>query len=441
MNKLTPSRATRSAMFAAGLLFAGAAQAIDYGPFSLTGFAKVEAARVSNYCEDCEVNPAEARDRYWADEMVQGKSYGAGNTHQTLFQPYLGVKFDLPQGFKIEGLLSQRWRDGKPNFDGFLYEKNIALSHVDYGSVRIGAMPTRSWSVADYPYGTNLGLSYAWGSSGAAYGLLTGAIRVTTRPLDVAEGNLVLEATYDDGKSGWEQNKPKFWEFYAQYYKGDLVIDAMIQDTQNGTPSAFAQGPFTGLTPFPADDAKLGSSSQGIAMIMARYQMDSNWEISGGLRANRWSGAWAVITTPPNTNTGTGLVDEARWNNMFNVNWGPGNADCPCQGYAATSVDLLAGLRYRTGPWTAYTGMIHLGAAATANPTDRGQSNSMTQNTLGLNYNFRNGFELYGTLGYVRYARKGLAPLSMPANSAFSGVDSRLDTSGSWVLVGANYVF
>jgi hypothetical protein len=41
----------------------------------------------------------------------------------------------------------------------------------------------------------------------------------------------------------------------------------------------------------------------------------------------------------------------------------------------------------------------------------------------------------------VRYARKGLAPLSMPANSAFSGVDSRLDTSGSWFVLGANFVF
>ncbi len=430
-----PHRKTRLALLSAGLLLGGAAQAIDFGPFTLNGFAKAEANRVSSLCKNCAVEPNEARDRYWADELVQGKAYGAGDSHVVLMQPYLGVKFNVPAGFKVGALLSQRWRDGKEDFKGFWYDKNVFVSHDDYGSIRIGAMTTRAWSMADYPYGSNIGLADAWGSSGSGYGLLTRAVRVATRPLDVLEGDLVLEATYDPGKKGWSQNKPSFVELFAQYHKGDLVIDAIYQSAKNGTPSAFSHGPFTGLTPFPADDAKLGSSSQGIAMVMARYQVDARWEISGGLRANRWSGAWATITTP---GTGGGFD---QWNNMFNVDWSATNAACPCQGYPATSMDLTLGLRYRMGPWTVSTGYMHMGAAATANPTERGQSNAAQINTVGLNYNFRNGLEVYAMAGMVRYARKGLAPLTMPSHSAFTNIDSRVETSGNWLGAGAVYVF
>jgi hypothetical protein len=438
-NRLPPVRHLLAA--ATALVLAGAAQAIDFGPFSLTGFAKAEATPVWPYCKDCQVAAGEDKQRYWADQLRQDKSYGTHVATVTLFQPYLGVKFAVPGGFKVGALVSQRFRDGKEDFKGFYYDKNVYVSHDDYGSLRVGGMTTRGWSVADYPYGTNVGVADVWGSSGAGYGILTRAVRAATRPLDVLDGNLVLEATYDMGKKGWQQNKPEFLELFAQYAKGDLVVDAMYQLGKNGTPTAFTHGVFTGLTPFPQDDTKLGSSSQGIAMVMGRYQVDPNWEVSGGLRANRWSGAYAVVTTPPNTRTGTGLIDDARWNNMFNVDWSRDLGGGVFKGYPATSVDIMLGLRYRKGPWTGSTGMVHLGAASTANPSDRGQSNSATINTVGLNYNFRNGFEAYAGLGMVHYARLGLAPLSMPGNAAFTNVDSRVKTRGNWLTVGGVYVF
>jgi hypothetical protein len=140
---------------AAALGLAGSASAIDFGPFSLTGFAKVDVTRISSKCEpkDCQVEKFAGREFIWSDELVQGVGYGAGNTDVTLFQPYLGVKFDLPQGFKLSGLLSQRWRDGKEDFKGFWYDRNAGISHEDYGSLRIGAMTTRAWSMADFPFG------------------------------------------------------------------------------------------------------------------------------------------------------------------------------------------------------------------------------------------------------------------------------------------------
>ncbi len=442
MSTYKPSRAIRPTAIAAfigtALLSGGAAQAIDYGPFSLTGFAKAEAGRVSTQCKNCQVDPTANKQFIWADELVQGQAYSAGNAHVTLFQPYLGVKYDLPKGFKVQGLLSQRFRDGKADFPGFLYEGNVAVSHDDYGSIRVGAMTTRGWSVADYPYGSNVGVADIWGSAGAGYGVLTRAARVQTRPLDVLEGDLVLEATYDQGKSGWTINKPSFVELYAQYHKGDLVVDAVYQNSKNGTPSAFGHGVFTGLTPFPADDSKLGSSSQGIAMVMARYQVDGRIELSGGLRANRWSGAYARITRPSSTSASG--FDE--WNDPFNVDWSKDLGGGVYKGYPATSMDIMLGARYRfLGNWTASTGMVHLGAAATSNPSDRGQSNSATVNTLGLNYDFKNGLQLYTSGTLVRYAKRGLSPTSMPGNAAFTNIDSRLKSSGNSWLVGAVYTF
>jgi predicted porin len=328
--------------------------------------------------------------------------------------------------------VSQRWRDGKEDIPGFWYEKNFAISHDDYGSVRMGTMTTRTWSMADYPYGTNIGVADVWGSSGAGYGLLTKAVRYTSRKFDVAQGDLVVEASFDQGNRDFKIHKPKFLELFAQYYKGDLVIDAMFQDTRNGNPQAWSHGPFTSLTPDTADDAKLGGSGQSIAMVMGRYQLDSRIELSGGLRVNRWTGAYAVITVPG---------AQAQWNNMFNVDWNGQVNGVPNPGYAARSTDAMLGARYKMGPWTAHTGLAYLGKATTSNPSERGQSNAALINTLGLGYDTGRGLQVYGFVGVVNYARLGLAPMSMPSNSAFTNVDSRVTRSGNWAGLGAVYVF
>jgi predicted porin len=417
------------------LMTSVASHAIDFGPegmFSLTGFAKVEAQRGSNHCNDCQLFPQENKQRIWADDLVVGRPYGTSNTNVSLFQPWFGAKYDLGQGYKFNALVSQRWRDGKEDIPGFWYEKNMAISHDDYGSLRVGAMTTRTWSMADYPYGTNIGVADVWGSSGAGYGLLTKAVRYTSRVFDVAEGDLVLEASYDQGNRDFKIHKPQFLELYAQYHKGDLVVDAMYQDTRNGNPQAWSHGPFTSLTPNIEDDAKLGGSGQSIAMVMGRYQWDARLELSGGVRLNRWSGAYAVITAP-----GT----QAQWNNMFNVDWNGQLNGVPNPGYAATTTDVMLGARYKMGQWTAHTGLAYLGKANTKNPSERGQSNSALINTLGLGYDAGQGLQVYGFVGVVNYSKLGLAPMSMPGNSAFTNVDSRVTRSGNWAGVGAVYVF
>jgi len=429
-------RGVRVGLVAAGLaVLSTGSGAVDFGPFTLTGFIKNEFVRASRQCPTCQVEPLENKQRAWADALASGAPYDTGTTQVVLFQPWLAANFDLGQGVKLSGLLSQRRRDGGDDIPGFFYERNLALSREDLGRLAIGAMPARAWSVADYPYGSNVGQADPWASSGAGYGLLTRAVRYTSRLLDVAGGDLVLEATHDAGDTGFRIHEPRLLEVYAQYVKGDLVVDAIAQDARNGTPQAWGHGPFTGLTPFPADDAKLKDASQSIVMVMARYAIDSRWEVSGGVRHNRWSGADAIVTTAA---TGT---SSAQWNTMFNVDWGGTRNGVPNPGYSASSTDLMLGVRRRAGKWIASAGMTYLGTASTANPSERGQRNSAWIGTLGLNHDFGSGLQAYALAGVVRYGRLGLSPMSMPSNSAFSGVDSRVHRTGNWFGLGVVYTF
>jgi hypothetical protein len=416
------------------------AGAVEIGPFTLNAFLQGDVGRISADCKDnsCQVDPAATKQFIWADPVVQGKGYGAGTTSVTLFQPYLGVNFDLPQGFKISGLISQRWRDGKPDWPGYYYDLNVALSHEDYGSLRVGAMTTRGWSMADYPFGTDIGLGYPWSSSGSGYGLLTRAIRYTSPVLDFAEGDLVVEGTYDFGESGWQQNKPRFFELWVHYGSRDLAIDFIAQDTRNGTPSAFGQTPFTGLFYDNSFDGSLGGSGQGMAMLMARYNYSTKLDLFGGIRANRWSGAYAVLLQSRTANPGGYDI----WNNPFNVDWSTDLGGGVYKGYSAESIDAVIGARYRvTGDWVLYGGVLYLGKADTDNPSERGQSNSATLGTIGLEYDFGFGLRARTYAGVVHYGQKGLSPMSMASNSVFTDIDSRLVRTGSWFGAGLIYTF
>jgi len=410
------------------------AQAFEYGPFSLTGFAKVNLGYVSNGCTDCQRDTSAGRHFIWTDDLAFGREYGGLGTHSVQIQPNLGVKFDLPKGFTIAAAYSQRFRDGEPDLPGVVYERSVTLKHEYYGTVQIGNFPSRGWNRADYPYASDLGQT-AFSDAGAAYGILTRAVRYTSRELFVADGNLVLEASYDQGDTQFKKNKPQLIEFWGLWASGPLVVEAVAQSSKNGAPAAFAKAGFTGPTPFPErDDQKLGSSSQGMFMLLSKYQIGTAYEVSGGLRFNRWSGAYAVQLTPG---------AQAQWNNAFNVNWGGFDANgVPNPGYSARSMDLMLGLRKYVNPkLVAYSGLTYLGRATTDNPSERGQSNSALFGSLGARYAVGGGLSVSGAVNAVVYGRKGQAPLSMPAHNAFSEIDSRVADRGNWLSVEVNYQF
>jgi hypothetical protein len=412
------------------------AAAVEVGPLVINGFVKAEASRASNQCKDCQLVPGESRHRPWADDLAPGKKFGTQNANVTLVQPYLGTQeFDLGRGFKAKGLISQRWRDGKQDIEGIWYEKNATLLHEDYGRIQVGAFPTRSWSLADYPYGTQVGIADSWASSGAGYGLLQRAVRLGLPLMDVASGDLHLEATYDAGDANWKVNKPAFFELYAKYVKGPLVLDAVAQSGKNGQAVAWGHAPFVATTtqePFVSQGTPLlvDGNKQSIIMLMARYQLNAKTDLFAGVRHNRWSGSKAVITGY--------VAPNALWNDMFNVD----GVDSAGKAYSASSTDVSLGAVYRFAPkWNVNTGMVYLGKASTKNPIDRGQTNTMLLNTVGVGFEIQPGFSVYGFAGMVNFGKKGLAPLSMPGHPAFTGVDSRVAKSGNWLGAGLVYTF
>jgi len=423
---------------------AGHSQAVDFGPdgmFSLNGFGEIKATAQGSYCKQCQVAPSGASKQVASsDAILPGKAYGDATLTNWQVQPDLSFRYDLGNGLKLGGKLGQRWREsfvsgndletrygGLVDIPDYWYNKNLSLTHEDYGTVTVGSMTARGWSVADYPYGGNLGVSDTWGASGADYGMLGDAIRLGSRTLDVANGDLFLEITYDQGNTNFTRLKPQFWELYAQYHKGDLVLDGIVQDATNGAPGAWGHAPFSAVTPFVVDDQNLAlnGNHQSIAMLMGRYQATSQIEISAGIRRNEWHGASLIYNPVSN------------WTTAFNVNFGNNNYP----GYSAVSYDGMLGLRYRINKWILSTGMVYLGTADTNNPSERGQSNSALFNTFNANYEFGNGWLFESTFGMVHYNKLGLSPLSMPGNDSFSNVDSRITQDGRWLTVGMLYAF
>ncbi len=421
----------------ASLALPTASQALEFGPdgmFSITGFAEVSLTYVNNQCPSggCQFSPETDRQRVWADDVVPGRQLGTRDVTFTQVQPYFGFKYDLGKGYKLNALYSQRWRDGSPDVPGFVYEQNVAVSHEDYGRLAIGKMTSRTWNIADYPYASNLSLASTWAASGAGYRMLTQAIRYTSRVLDVANGDLVLEATYDRGDTAFKIHKPRFIELWAHYGKGPLSMDATYQDTRNGGPVAWGLAPFKAPGYQEAADSKVGDSGQSMAMLQAIYQYSPKIELSGAIRHNRWSGAYATVidSTPP-----------AQWNNMWNVDWGGTLNGVANPGYSATSTDWSAGALYRMDKWTFSTGVAHLGRASTRNPSERGQSNSVLVNTIRASYDYGKGVQFYASGGVLHYDKQGLSPLSLPSNASIENIDSRVTRDGNWFGVGAIYTF
>lgn len=402
--------------------------------FSVNGFGEVTVTRANNQCDtgSCQLSPETDRQRIWADAVVPGRTLSTDDTVFSQAQLWLGAKYNLGGGFRIKGTLSQNWRDGEEDTPGFWREKNLALSHEEYGILTVGHMPSRTWMFADSPFGSNLGLSYVWAGTGAGYRNLTRAVRYTSRVLDVANGELVLEATYDGGNSAFKVNKPRFIELWAHYGVPDLSVDVMVQDTRNGTPSSFGAAVFNGPFYDAAADGKLGNSGQSVALVQAVYQLNPKIELSGALRHNRWSGAYAVVALagPP-----------VQFNFPFNVDWFGSLNGVPNPGYAASSTDFSLGARYRMDKWTFATGMAYLGKARTANPSERGQSNTALVNTLQATYAYGQGLEFSAFAGMIHFRNKGLAPLSMPSNAMLNGIDSRVTKAGNWFGIGAKYAF
>jgi len=116
--------------------------------------------------------------------------------------------------------------------------------------------------------------------------------------------------------------------------------------------------------------------------------------------------------------------------------------------YDAVSWDFMLGAGYVRGLWTYTAGGVYLNKASTDNPVEWGQENSAVFLNLGI---YREVPELsvgglfkiqvYAGIGRTMFDQQGPAPLSMPSNIAFGGVDPRTSESGNTLTLGANFNF
>ncbi|AGX87703.1 hypothetical protein Cenrod_1618 [Candidatus Symbiobacter mobilis CR] len=409
--------------------------------FVFGGFAEIRLGMRSNYCADCQWIPGQSKETPWSDAVIPGREFHSVGTTFTQIHPELAAWYPLGRGYKLGAVISQRWRNGEidvPNmgssWTGYWYKKLIALNHDDFGKWQIGHMMTQAWSRSD-AMGNDSSLSGPLSATGAGYGMLTNAIRYTAPTVDVAKGTMTLEFTYDRGNRNFKVHTPHFLEVYGQYKQGNWLFEGIYQTTRNGTPTAWGQGPFRGLTPFNADgnNPDLVEASQGITMLMARYELDKATELMGAVRRNTWSGVDAVaVTTNP-----------AGWNNMFNVDWSDVTyADGKkFPGYGANSVDLMLGFKHVSGRWTTMGGLVYLGAASTDNPSERGQSNSSLVGGFGMEYDLGNKVKLTFQTGAVHYARLGLTPMSLGSNEGLNYSDSRITRDSNWYTAGVVWGF
>ena len=447
------------------LLFSNPVLALDIGPFSIIGFAKGEVSYASYQCEDsysCQLIKDDDRQRGWVDEIDPDKPFDNDFGQFSLLHLYIKTqKFHLGNGFKFSALVSQRWRDVHvydregdtptkwEDIPGIWYDRNISFEHEYYGSLQLGNFPTRGWGLADFPYGSHIGLADAWGASGSGYGINSRAIRYALPILDIFEGDFRFEYTYDFGDADYKIFTPQFHEIWINYIRDGVIFDLIYQYAINGQPGAWSHGPFRGITSEAQyeqklKDAGVEENKQTMLVLMSHFPVLPTTYLYMGVKHNTWSGMRAVQTKFIPDTDGDGR-DNSLWNNMFNVNWHGENGNTVGQGdkgYAASSTDAMFGVRHRWhNKWTANGGVVHLSQAKTDNPIERGQSNSATIIATGLGYQIIPKWSLYGAASFVNYGHKGLAPLQMPAHSSFTGVDSRLTQSGQGFTIGMEYVW
>ena len=104
----------------------------------------------------------------------------------------------------------------------------------------------------------------------------------------------------------------------------------------------------------------------------------------------------------------------------------------------------MLGVAYTRQLWIYTLAGVRMNKAYTKTPTEWGQSNTATFLKLGV---YRKVPEIYGKmevyagLGHVLFGRQGPAPLSMPSNTAFGGVDPRTSESGEGLTLGMNFLY
>jgi hypothetical protein len=378
----------------------------------------------------------------------------AGGTSENLFLAMLtaNVFHEFDNAIKIEARATARIRNSGPDiFDNYWIDLYGGVSYPKYGLLQVGKMTSRSWTRSDsfaYP----LGLSSPWAESGAGYGLFPEAVRYGTPQFEIPLGKIYFEATYATADTRPPLNAdlvaegcptcaspptPKLYEVFLQYSNEKNLIELIYQGSEGGRQSSFSKGAFFGAqgdTNGPTGSPGYRKPYETVVILQGNYWLNPAWKFSYGLKWNEWSGQQQQCDFGPVSPVASGCF------------W-----DQPGFNYAkdgklhhAEEWDAMLGVAYTRQLWVYTLGGVRMNKAYTNTPTEWGQSNTATFLKLGVYRKvpeIYSKMEVYAGLGHVVFGRQGPAPLSMPSNTAFGGVDPRTSESGDGLTLGVNFLY
>jgi hypothetical protein len=431
------------------LLMAAPASAEQFGPLEISGFFKEEFS----VCDNCSrglANPSPFDPRGVLSPptpmLNQGGDSGRTSSNLGLAMVTAGLTHEFDNAIKIEGRISARSRNNAADIFGhWVNDGYVGASHPRFGSLQVGKMTSRSWTRTDafaYP----VGLSSPWAESGAGYGIFPYAARYATPEYELPWGKIRFEATAARAKKRYPLNpsttvtaspSPRLYEVFVQFSNEKNLIELIYQDSQGGRQSSFSKGAFYGAqgdTNGPAGSLGYKKPSESVLILEGNYWPNATWKLSYGIKRSEWSGQQQQCDFGPVSP----IASACFWDQ-------PGfNYAQDARLYKASEVDLMLGVSYVKQLWTFTLGTVRMNQASTNNPTEWGQDNSATFVNLGVYRKvpevYKN-LEAYAGVGRVMFGRQGPAPLSMPSNTAFGGVDPRTSESGNSITFGMNLKF
>jgi hypothetical protein len=438
----------------AAVLLAAPALAEQYGPFEVVGFLKNEYAVCDN-CSEGIVNPSAYDTRGVLSPPVPMVNQG-GDTEVTgrnlfLAQLTLGVSHEFDNAFRIEAKTSGRMRNSDADiYDNWMTDLYAGVSHPTFGSLQVGKFSSRSWSRSDsfaYP----LGLSSPWAESGAGYGIYPEALRYATPEFQIPFGKIRVEGSYSRAETRYPLNPtslveeppdPWLYEVFIQYSNEKNLVELIYQSSEGGRQSSFSKGAFYGAqgnTNGAVSSPEYEAPSENVLILQGTYWMNERWRFTYGVKRSEWSGqAQQCDYGPVSSIESVCFWDQPGFNYSDELD----------AMYDAVSWDFMLGAGHTRGLWTYTAGGVYLNKASTDNPVEWGQDNHAVFLNLGI---YRDVPELsvgglfkiqvYAGIGRIMFDRQGPAPLSMPSNIAFGGVDPRTSESGNTFTLGANLNF
>ncbi|MCC7200860.1 MAG: hypothetical protein IT483_15215 [Gammaproteobacteria bacterium] len=443
------TRALSLSLAVSAALLAPPALAEQFGPLEVVGFAKDEFS----FCDNCSsgiVNPSAYDPRGVLsppDPMLnQGGESESTSANLGLVMLTLRLRHEFDNAVSIEAGTSGRMRNNGPDiYDNWMTDLYAGVSHPTYGSLQVGKMATRTWTRADsfaYP----LGLSTSWAESGAGYGVVPEALRYATREFEIPTGKIRFEATMGRARERVPLNpsstvipppSPKMLEVFIQYSNSKNLIEAMFQGTSGGRQSSFSKGAFYGAqgdTNGPTGSPGYEKPTQNVSIIEGTYWHSPTWKVSYGIKRSEWSGQQQQCDYGPVSPIASDcFFDQPGFNYASDLRM-----------HHAIEWDAMLGVGYTRGLWVYTLGGVRMNKAYVKTPTEWGQSNTATFVNFGVYRKLPEVYknlEIYGGLGRVMFGRQGPAPLSMPSNTAFGGVDPRISESGNSATIGVNLTF